>query len=158
MTLTPRCVAGEHVVVGDLDAVAAAAALARQQRQQLAVAAAEVEHARAVRHQLGDQLDVLAVAHASSLREVVEARAQHAVVARVVEQEGVVAVRRVDLGVADVAPVVDQRLDDLARARRREAPVGREADELEAAARRGEGRASGRRRARAPGRSSRARG
>ena len=96
-------VAGEHVVVGDLDAVAAAAALALQQREQLAVAAAEVEHARAVRHQLGDQLDVLAIAHASSLARLVEAGAQHAVIARIVEQEGVVAVRRVDLGVADVA-------------------------------------------------------
>ena len=61
-------------------------------------------------------------------------------VARVVEQEGVVAVRRVDLGIAHVEPVVDQRLDDLARARRREAPVGREADELELAARLREGR------------------
>ena len=58
------------------------------------------------------------------LRDALEVGAQHAVVARVVEQEGVVAVRRVDLGVADVEPVVDQRLDDLARARRREAPVG----------------------------------
>jgi hypothetical protein len=36
------------------------------------------------------------------------------VVARVVQQEGVVAVRRVDLGVAHVDAVVDQRLDDLA--------------------------------------------
>jgi hypothetical protein len=35
------------------------------------------------------------------LRHVVEVGAQHAVVARVFEQEGVVAVRRVDLGVAD---------------------------------------------------------
>ena len=60
-------------------------------------------------------------------------------VARVVEQEGVVPMRRLDLGIADVAPVVEQGLDDLARARRREAPVGREADDLEAAARRGEG-------------------
>ena len=51
-------VAGEHVGVGDLDAVAAAAALALQQGQQLAVAAAEVEHARALRHQLGDDLEV----------------------------------------------------------------------------------------------------
>ena len=58
--------AGEHVLVGDLDAVAAAAALALQQGEQFAVAAAEVEHARAVRHQLGDELDVLAIAHASS--------------------------------------------------------------------------------------------
>ena len=73
--------------------------------------------------------------------------AHHVVVARVVEQERVVAVRRVDLGVADVAPVVDQRLDDLARARRREAPVGGEADDAGTCARRRrKRRASGRRR------------
>jgi len=60
-------VAGEHVRVGDLDAVAAAAALALQHREQLAVAAAEVEDARAVRHELGDEFDVLAIAHADSL-------------------------------------------------------------------------------------------
>jgi len=36
------------------------------------------------------------------------------VVARIVEQERVVAVRRVDLGIRDVAAVVDERLDDLA--------------------------------------------
>ena len=36
------------------------------------------------------------------------------------------AVRRIDLGVADVLAGVEQRLDDLARARRRESPVGRE--------------------------------
>jgi hypothetical protein len=47
-------------------------------------------------------------------RHALEVGAHHAVVARVVEQEGVVAVRRVDLGVADVDAVVDQRLDDLA--------------------------------------------
>ena len=39
------------------------------------------------------------------------------------------AVRRGDLRVRHVAPVVDERLDDLARARRREAPVGRERDD-----------------------------
>jgi len=60
-------VAGEHVLIRDLDAVAAAGALALQEREQLAIAAAEVEHARAVRHELGDQLDVLAVAHPTSL-------------------------------------------------------------------------------------------
>ena len=66
MTLTPRCVQASTFGVGDLDAVAAAAALALAQvREQLAVAAAEVEHARAGRHQLGDQLDVLAIAHAT---------------------------------------------------------------------------------------------
>ena len=90
-------------------------------------------------------------------RDVVEACAQHAVVTRVVEQERVVPVRRVDLGIADIEAVVEQRLDDLARARRREAPVGGEADELELRARAREARASDRRRNRAPGRSSRAR-
>ena len=130
-----------------------------QQREQLAVAAAEVEDARAVRHQLGDQLDVLAGRSCQlPSRRLREARAHHAVVARIVEQEGVVAVRRVDLGVADVAPVVDQRLDDLARARRREAPVGREADQLEAAARRGERRGQVAAVRAPPDRSSRARG
>ena len=73
-------------------------------------------------------------------RQAIETCPQDAVIARVVEQEGIVAVRCRDLGVADVEPVVDERLDDLARARRREAPVGREADELEAAARPREGR------------------
>ena len=65
-------------------------------------------------------------------RDALEVSAQHAVVTRIVEQEGVVAMRRVDLGVAHVDAVVDQRLDDLARACRREAPVGREADQQEA--------------------------
>jgi len=59
-------VAGEHVGVVDLDAVTAAAAVALQEREQLAVAAAEVEHARAARHELGDQLDVFPIAHAIS--------------------------------------------------------------------------------------------
>jgi len=58
-------VAGEDVGVVDFDAVAAAAALARQEREQLAVAAAEVEHPRSLGHQLGDELDVGPVAHAS---------------------------------------------------------------------------------------------
>ena len=35
-------------------------------------------------------------------------------IARVVEQKGIVAVRRVDLGVADRAAIVEQRLDDFA--------------------------------------------
>ena len=41
--------AGEHAHVVDLDAVAADVALAHQVRQQAAVAAAQVEHARAAR-------------------------------------------------------------------------------------------------------------
>jgi hypothetical protein len=88
----------------------------------------------------------------------VEVGAQHAVVALVVEQEGVVAVRRVDLGVADVDAVVEQRLDDLARARageKRQSVVKLTSRNL----RRGATAkaAPGRRRVRAPGRSSRAR-
>ena len=49
--------------------------------------------------------------------DALEVRAHERVVLRIVEQERVVAVRRVDLRVGDVAAVVDQRLDDLARAR-----------------------------------------
>jgi len=59
--------ASQDVLVGDLDAVAAATALALQQGEQLAAAAAEIEDARAVRHEFGDELYVLPVAHASSL-------------------------------------------------------------------------------------------
>src|SRR5205085_4255551 len=70
--------------------------------------------------------------------DVVEAAAQQGVLARVVEQEGVVPVRRLDLGIAHRVVVVEQRLHELARARRREAPVGGEAHELEAALRVGE--------------------
>ena len=57
--------AGEHVGVGDLDAVAAAAAVLAQVHEEVAVAAAEVEHARASWHQLRDDLQVLSVAHGS---------------------------------------------------------------------------------------------
>ena len=56
---------------------------------------------------------------------------QRGVIARVLEQEGVVAAGRVDLEVGDDAPVVEQRAHDLARARRREAPVGLERDHEE---------------------------
>ncbi len=55
--------AGQHVVVGQFDAVAGASALCLQMGEQLAVAAAEVEHARALGHQLRNQLHVLAVTH-----------------------------------------------------------------------------------------------
>ncbi len=131
--------AGQHVVVGDLDAVAAAAALALQQVQHRAVAAAQVEHARARRHQLGDRIAWCARslmlmrprACGRPLRDALEVGAHHAHVARILQQEGVVAVRRVDLGVADVAAVVQQGLDDLAAARGREAPVGGEAHQQE---------------------------
>ncbi|MNS80399.1 hypothetical protein D3C72_1140770 [compost metagenome] len=57
----------QHVAVGDLHAVAGAAALALQQVEQGAVAAAQVEHARALRHELGDQSLVCKVAHWNSL-------------------------------------------------------------------------------------------
>ena len=49
----------------------------------------------------------------------------------VVEQEGIVPRVAVDLGVRDVTLVVQQGEDDLARPRRREAPVGREAGDQE---------------------------
>jgi hypothetical protein len=50
---------------------------------------------------------------------------------RVVEQERIVPCIAVDLGIGDVTLVVQQGEDDLARARRREAPVGREAGDQE---------------------------
>jgi hypothetical protein len=56
-------------------------------------------------------------------------------VLRIVEQESVVTVRRDDLGVGNATPVMDQRLHDLARARRGEAPVGRECSDQEFARR-----------------------
>ena len=59
-------------------------------------------------------------------------------VLRVVEQERVVPVRRDDFRVGHVAIVVDERLDDLARAGRSEAPVGGERDDEEPARRRGQ--------------------
>ena len=46
----------------------------------------------------------------------------------------------VDLGVGDAAPVMHQREDNLARAGRREAPVGGEAGDQETGAGAGEGR------------------
>ena len=58
--------AGVHVGVGQLDAVAAAAAPLDQVRQQLTAAATEVEHTAALRHQLGDQFEVFALAHVNS--------------------------------------------------------------------------------------------
>ena len=66
-----------------------------------------------------------------------EVRPHQRVVLRIVEQEGVVPVGRVDLRVTDVAAAIDQRLDDLARARRWEAPIGRERDDQELARGRG---------------------
>ena len=62
-------------------------------------------------------------------------------VTRVVEQKGVVAVRRVDFGVGDVAAIVEQRLDDFARALGRKTPVGGERDDQETGRRRFEGEA-----------------
>jgi hypothetical protein len=56
--------------------------------------------------------------HASPLAICDRNRSAPRQVARVVQQEGVMPVRRVDFGVADVAPVVEQGLDDLAAARR----------------------------------------
>ncbi len=56
----------QHVAVGDLHAVAAAAALSLQQVEQRAVAAAEVEHARAFGNEAGDH----ALVHRRSLMRV----------------------------------------------------------------------------------------
>src|SRR4029077_11096634 len=49
--------AGEHGVSVDLDAVAVATTLGDQVCQQRAVAAAQVEHARALRNHAGDDLE-----------------------------------------------------------------------------------------------------
>ena len=164
--------AREHAGVVDLDAVARRAALAREVGEQAAVAAAEVEHARAARDPGGDRREVGAAGRRGGGRNVgrrrrapvrrratpsagaparssrrpgsafrgdaLEVRAHDRQVLRIVEQERVVAVRRDDLRVRHVAVVVDQRLDDLARARRREAPVGGERDDEEPARRRRE--------------------
>ena len=53
----------EHVAIGDLHAIAGAAALALQQVEQRAVAAAQVEHARALGHEAGDEPLDAGVAH-----------------------------------------------------------------------------------------------
>src|SRR5690606_27095143 len=66
--------------------------------------------------------------------DAVEPGRQQRVVARLVEQEGVVASRAVDLGIADVALVVQQRVGDLARTLGREAPVGGEGHHQEVGA------------------------
>src|SRR5690606_28973480 len=55
------------------------------------------------------------------------------------EQEGVVPVRRVDLGVGDASRVGEQRLDDLAAAIGREPPVGHERNDEEVGLRTGQG-------------------
>jgi hypothetical protein len=134
--------AGQHVVVGDLDAVAAAAALALQVVQQGAVAAAEVQHARALRHQAA-MIQGGAVAHSTAPGQfahdrrgrrggdAVEVGAHHRQVARVFQQEGVVAVRGVDLGVADVAVGCRAAPSRARGCARREAPVGAEAHQQE---------------------------
>jgi hypothetical protein len=49
-----------------------------------------------------------------------KALSQQRMVAIVVEQEGIVPVRGVNLGVAHTQPVIDQGLDELARTRRRD--------------------------------------
>ena len=168
--------AREHALRRDLHAVAVGVALAGEEGEQAAVAAAQVEHARAFRHPARDRRVVRAPAQRHALLhrlgdrrpeperrivlevagDAVEVGAHHGVVLRIVEQEGVVAVRRVDLRVGDVAAVVDQRLDDLARARRREAPVGGEGHDEELADRALPAPWRGCRRSRSPGRSSRA--
>ena len=56
----------KHVAVGDLDAVAGAAAFALQEVEQGAVAAAQVEHARALRHETRNEPLGGFVAHAAN--------------------------------------------------------------------------------------------
>jgi len=55
--------AGLHVGVGDLDAATRAALAVAQAGWQFGIAAAEVGHAAAGRHQVGTQLQVLALDH-----------------------------------------------------------------------------------------------
>ena len=101
ITGTPRGDAGENAVAVDLDAVAVAAALGDQVREQGAVAAAEVEHARAARHQLRDDLEV-GCSCAGLVPPCASRNARDgAVVLRHLEQERVVAVRRGDLAERD---------------------------------------------------------
>jgi len=57
-----------HQRVVDLDAEAAAAALVAQVRHQRAAAAAEVEHAAALRHQRSDVVDAVAGVHHANSR------------------------------------------------------------------------------------------
>jgi hypothetical protein len=127
--------AGEHVVVGDLDAVAGALARVAQQREQLAVAAAEVEHTRAGGDEFRDEFHVRALAHDATSSAMRSKRARRGCDSALVEQERIVPVRRLDLGVADAVPCCRAAPDDLARRCRREAPVGAEADQLEMACR-----------------------
>ena len=54
--------AGIHPGLAELDAAAVDAALLGQQAQQRAVAAADIEHARAGRHHLGDEQQIDAAA------------------------------------------------------------------------------------------------
>jgi len=58
--------AGQHVGVVYLDAVAGAAVVLREVGQHLAAAAAEVEHARAARHEVGDDVEVASLAHGAT--------------------------------------------------------------------------------------------
>ncbi|MNV91456.1 hypothetical protein D3C71_1859490 [compost metagenome] len=59
--------AGQHVGVIELHAVAAAAALLLQIRQQAAIAAAQVQHARALGHEAGNRFHGGFFGHAISL-------------------------------------------------------------------------------------------
>src|SRR5690606_30097866 len=108
---------GGDVVRVDLQAVAADLFVVTQPRQQLAVAAAEVEHPAAGRNPVLD--DVQIGAHLGSLYGyAVHVTAEGLQVAGIGDQEGIVALRRVDLQVADVLARGEQRIDDLPRALR----------------------------------------
>ena len=160
ITLTPLPMRRQHAGVVDLDAVAGDAA----QLAQVATAGcrrrsrgrARATPARSSRRWSRNRRAVDRLIAALTATPCRGNGAHHRVILRRVEQERVVAVRRVDFGVGHVAPVVDQRLDDLARARRREAPVGGERDHQEAAARRRQRARQVAADARAPDRNSRA--
>ena len=82
-----------------------------------AVAAAQVQHARALRHQLGNGVHgLLDRSYSHLFGNAIKIRADYAHVTRVIEQKGIMPVRRVDLGIAHVTPVVEQGLDDFAAA------------------------------------------
>ena len=55
--------------------------------------------------------------------------AHHRHVARVIQQEGIVTMRRIDFSIGDAAVILDQRLHEFTTALRCKPPVGRERDQ-----------------------------
>src|SRR5271169_1055943 len=135
-----------NVLVADLHAVTAHLARILEVAQQAAIAAAEVEHRRALRYPRrnggkvragGGEFGRIMCAHVKSPESATDScgkppgdalkiGAHHLVVMLVLHQERIVPVGRGDLSVAYVQPVVQQRLDNGARALRRKTPVGGE--------------------------------